>query len=105
MTETSESPPADLVDGQPRAVVARDGVRFTLLGTAHVSRASIEAVEIAVGSGSFDAIAVELDGNRHRAMTDPDALAKLDLFQIIREGKIGLVAANLALAAYQRRLA
>ena len=38
-------------------------------------------------------------------MTDPDALAKLDLFQIIREGKIGLVAANLALAAYQRRLA
>jgi pheromone shutdown-related protein TraB len=93
------------VDGQPRAIVERDGVRFTLLGTAHVSRASIDAVEAAVASGEFDAIAVELDANRHRAMTDPDALAKLDLFQIIREGKIGLVAANLALAAYQRRLA
>ena len=92
-------------DGQPRAVVTREGVRYTLLGTAHVSRASIDAVEAAVASGEFDAIAVELDANRHRAMTDPDALAKLDLFQIIREGKIGLVAANLALAAYQRRLA
>jgi pheromone shutdown-related protein TraB len=95
----------DSVDGQPRVVVEREGVRYTLLGTAHVSRASVDAVEAAVGSGAFDAIAVELDPNRHRAMTDPDAMAKLDLFRIIKDGKVGLVAANLALAAYQRRLA
>jgi len=105
MDMSDESPPVATTDGQPRAVVEREGVRYTLLGTAHVSRASIDAVEAAVASGEFDAIAVELDANRHRAMTDPDALSKLDLFQIIREGKIGLVAANLALAAYQRRLA
>lgn len=90
---------------QPHVVVERDGVRFTLLGTAHVSRASIDAVEAAIASGRFDAVAVELDKQRHRALTEPDALAKLDLFQIIREGKVGLVAANLALSAYQRRLA
>jgi pheromone shutdown-related protein TraB len=99
------STPAEHLHDQPHAIVERDGVRYTLLGTAHVSRASIEAVEAAVASGQYDAIAVELDSQRHRALTDPDALAKLDLFQIIREGKIGLVAANLALAAYQRRLA
>lgn len=96
---------ADHLRDQPHVIVERDGVRFTLLGTAHVSRASIEAVESALASGQYDAIAIELDSQRHRALTDPDALAKLDLFQIIREGKIGLVAANLALAAYQRRLA
>jgi pheromone shutdown-related protein TraB len=62
-------------------------------------------VEAAVASGRYDAIAVELDANRHRALTEPDALGKLDLFRIIRDGKVGLVAANLALAAYQRRLA
>jgi len=95
----------DPLQGQPHAIVVRDGVRYTLLGTAHVSRASVEAVHAAVHGGAYDAIAVELDPQRHRAMTDPDALAKLDLFQIIRGGKIGLVAANLALAAYQRRLA
>jgi pheromone shutdown protein TraB len=95
----------DPLQGQPHAIVERDGVRYTLLGTAHVSRASVEAVHAAVHSGAYDTIAVELDPQRHRAMTDPDALAKLDLFQIIRGGKIGLVAANLALAAYQRRLA
>ena len=90
---------------QPQAIVERDGVRYTLLGTAHVSRASIDAVRAEVASGRYDGVAVELDAQRHRALTDPQAMAKLDLFQIIREGKIGLVAANLALAAYQRRLA
>ncbi len=100
MTELS----AALAD-QPHEIVERDGVRYTLLGTAHISRASIEAVEAAVASGGYDTIAVELDNNRLRALTEPDMLHKLDLFQILREGKTGLVAANLALAAYQRRLA
>jgi pheromone shutdown-related protein TraB len=97
--------PRDYLDAQPHAIVERDGVRYTLLGTAHVSRASVEAVEAALASGHYDAIAVELDAQRHQALTDPDALSRLDLFQVIREGKTGLVAANLALAAYQRRLA
>jgi pheromone shutdown-related protein TraB len=95
----------EFLRGQPHALVERDGVRYTLLGTAHVSQASIDAVEAAVASGRYDAIAVELDGNRHRALTGGNTLAGLDLFRIIREGKVGLVAANLALAAYQRRLA
>lgn len=90
---------------QPHRIVERDGVHYTLLGTAHVSRASVEAVEAELASGRYDTIAVELDAQRHRALTDPDALSRLDLFQIIREGKTGLVAANLALSAYQRRLA
>lgn len=95
----------DGLHDQPHAIVERDGVRYTLLGTAHVSRASVDAVEAELATGRYDTIAVELDAQRHRAMTDPDVLAKLDLFQILREGKTGLVAGNLALAAYQRRLA
>jgi pheromone shutdown-related protein TraB len=95
----------DGLHDQPHAIVERDGVRYALLGTAHVSQASVDAVHAAMAHGSYDTIAVELDEQRHRALTDPDALSKLDLFQILREGKTGLVAANLALAAYQRRLA
>ncbi|MGO4222066.1 TraB/GumN family protein [Lysobacter sp. TAF61] len=90
---------------QPHAIVERDGVRYTLLGTAHVSQASVEAVRDAIDSGAFDAVAVELDPQRLQALTDPDALARLDLVQVIRTGKTALFAANLALAAYQRRLA
>ena len=90
---------------QPHAIVERDGVRYTLLGTAHVSPESVLAVEAAVSSGAFDAIAVELDPQRAQALTDPEALARLDLVQVIRSGRTALFAANLALAAYQRRLA
>lgn len=95
----------DGLHDQPHVVVERDGVRYTLLGTAHVSQASVDAVNAALFTGSYDTVAVELDEQRHRALTDTDALARLDLFQILREGKTALVAANLALAAYQRRLA
>lgn len=90
---------------QPHAIVERDGVRYTLLGTAHVSPESVRAVQGAIAHGGFDAIAVELDTQRAQALTDPDALAKLDLVQVIRSGRTALFAANLALAAYQRRLA
>lgn len=91
--------------GQPVVEVERDGVHYILLGTAHVSKASIEAVNAAIDSGLFDAVAVELDEQRHKALTNPDALAQLDLVKVIRERKVAPFAANLALAAYQRRLA
>lgn len=91
--------------GQPVIEIERDGVHYTLLGTAHVSKASIEAVNAAIDSGRFDAVAVELDEQRHKALTNPDALAQLDLVKVIREKKVAPFAANLALAAYQRRLA
>ena len=90
---------------QPTAIVERDGVRYTLLGTAHVSKASVDAVRAAIASGAFDQVAVELDPQRLQALTDPQALAKLDLIKVLREGKTALFAANLALAGYQRRLA
>lgn len=90
---------------QPHAIVERDGVRYTLLGTAHVSRASVDAVRAAIATGDYDAIAVELDAQRLKAMTDPATLGSLDLVKVLREGKTPLFAANLALAAYQRRLA
>ena len=96
--------PANYAD-QPIVELERDGVRYTLLGTAHVSKASIDAVMAAIDSGRFDAVAVELDEQRHKALTNPDALAQLDLVKVIRERKVAPFAANLALAAYQRRLA
>ena len=93
------------ITDQPLARVARDGVEYTLLGTAHVSRASVAAVRELIEAENFDAIAVELCDTRYRALRDREAWRNLDLLQIIREGKAGMVAANLALSAYQRRLA
>lgn len=105
MNDTSPHSLHDPLAGQPHQIVERDGVRYTLLGTAHVSRTSVETVQAAIASGDYDTVAIELDAGRLQALTDPDALAKLDLVKVIREGKTHLFAANLALAAYQRRLA
>ncbi len=90
---------------QPIARVTHEGIDYTLLGTAHVSRASVAAVRELIASGEYDAIAVELCDTRFGALRDREAWRNLDLWQIIRDGKAGMVAANLALSAYQRRLA
>lgn len=76
-----------------------------LLGTAHVSRASRDAVAREIARGDYDCVAVELCAGRAQALTDPDAVARLDLVQVIRDGKASMVAATLALGAYQQRLA
>jgi pheromone shutdown-related protein TraB len=106
MTDIPEpAAPSLALTGQPTAIVERDGVRYTLLGTAHVSKASVDAVRAAIATGAYDEIAVELDPQRLQGLTDPEVLAKLDLVKVLREGKTALFAANLALAGYQRRLA
>jgi len=90
---------------QPVRHVERDGVRYTLIGTAHVSRASADAVQALASSGDFNAIAVELCPARYDALTAERKWTDLDLYKVVREGKAGLVMANLALSAYQRRIA
>jgi len=94
-----------VVADQPVKEITRDGVHYTLLGTAHVSRASVEAVVSMATSGEFDVIAVELCPARHQALTKQQQWKDMDLYRIIRERKAGLVMANLALGAYQRRIA
>lgn len=86
-------------------IVPHGATRFHLLGTAHVSRASAEEVRRAIDSGDYDAVAVELCASRHQALVDPDAIARLDLFEVLRQGRTGMVAASLALSAYQQRIA
>lgn len=90
---------------EPVREIERDGARFTLLGTAHVSRASAEAVDRMLAEAHYDLVAVELCDSRFDALTNPDRLFELDLFRVIRDGRAGVMLAQLALGGYQRRLA
>lgn len=90
---------------EPVRHVTRDGVNYTILGTAHVSRASAEAVAEMLAEERFDTVAIELCQARYNALTDKNAWRNLDLFQLIRDGKAGMMMASLALGAYQRRIA
>ena len=101
--EVAIPPPA--LQGQPLERVHRDGVEYVILGTAHVSRSSVDAVEALLASEHFDAIAVELCASRAQSMRDPEAFKQMDLFRVIREGKAGMVTASLILSTFQKRLA
>lgn len=108
MNATATAPDVAATDplhDQPITRIERDGVEYVLLGTAHVSRSSRDAVDAIIAREPFDAIAVELCEARARGIRDPGALAKLDLFHVIRSGKAGVVFAQLALGSFQQRIA
>lgn len=93
------------LQGQPIERVQRDGVEYVVLGTAHVSRSSVDAVDALLEHEHFDAVAVELCDSRAQSMRDPEAFKQMDLFKVIRQGKAGMVAASLVLSTFQKRLA
>lgn len=107
MPEAPEAAPmaADAADADPIVHAQAGDTEITLLGTAHVSRKSAEAVTRMIDSGEYDAVAVELCPSRHHALSEPEALAQMDLLQVMRQGKAAMVSANLAMGAYQQRLA
>jgi pheromone shutdown-related protein TraB len=90
---------------EPQREVQIGETRITLLGTAHVSRASAEEVRRRIEGGEYQAVAVELCRSRFGALVDPKSLSQMDLFSVIRQGRVYMVVANLALSAYQQRLA
>ncbi len=103
--DTAIQPGADLATSGPRRVIQLGETRYTLLGTAHVSAESANDVRALIRSGEFDAVAIELCDSRHHSLDNPDALNNQDLFEIFRQGKAGMVAASLALGAFQQRVA
>ena len=81
------------------------GKSITVLGTAHVSKTSADKVHELLATGEYDGVAIELCPSRYNSMVDPDSLAKMDLFQVFKEGKASMVIASLALGAYQQKMA
>lgn len=77
---------------------------IVLVGTAHVSKESVDEVQTVIAAESPDTVCVELDEARWRAMNASDAWANTDIVKIIKEGKAFLLLANLALSAFQRRM-
>jgi len=94
-----------LLAREPHRKIRIGETEIILLGTAHVSPASARTVADLVASDAFDTVAIELCHSRQRAMLDPEAMSKMDLFSVIRSGQAPMIAASLALGAYQQRLA
>jgi len=108
MTDHSLDIPTDLailLGDEPMQVIEHDGIRYHILGTAHVSKKSAQVVSSLIESDAFDAVAVELCDPRFQALTKQQSYKEMDLFAVLKQGKAGMMMASLALSAYQRRIA
>lgn len=75
-----------------------------LVGTAHISRESIEDVERSIRDEQPDCVCVELDEQRYKALTNEKQWQELDIIEVLKSGKGFLLLANLVLAAFQKRI-
>jgi pheromone shutdown-related protein TraB len=84
--------------------LVRGDTTYYLVGTAHVSKRSIDDVRATIEAVRPDVVCVELDKTRRDALTKDSAFRDLDVIKVIREGKTLYLLGHLALAAYQRRI-
>jgi pheromone shutdown-related protein TraB len=88
----------------PLLVVVKIGDGITLVGTAHVSKASVETVEETIRSLQPDKVLVELDAKRFEALQNPDAWKNTDIIKVIKDKKQHLFMLQLYLASMQSRM-
>jgi len=80
------------------------GKNIHLIGTAHVSRESIDEVTAAIREEKPGMVCVELDEGRYASITGQDSWERLNVSKVLKEGKGFLLIANIALVSFQRRL-
>jgi len=85
-------------------LVELDGRKFYLLGTAHVSQASVDLVKETLHELKPDSVAVELCASRYQTLLNPDRWRNTDIVEVIKKGKGNLLLAQLLLASFQKRI-
>ena len=78
--------------------------RLRIIGTAHISSASVALVREQIEEWKPDLVAVELCKSRLRSLQQPDDLDNDDLLKIISDGRSSMILLQSALAAQQRRM-
>ena len=85
-------------------LVALGGREFVLVGTAHISRESVDLVREVIEKEEPDCVCIELDPRRYQALSQPQRFESLDLKQVIRSKQLATLMFNLVLASYQKYL-
>jgi len=78
--------------------------QIVLIGTAHISRDSVDTVRRVIAEETPDSVCIELDRQRYLALTDSKGWQSLDLVKAIRQGQGPFLLANLVLAGFQKRM-
>lgn len=82
-----------------------DGKEIILIGTAHVSKQSVEQVKEVIDRERPDSVCIELDEQRYKSIMEGNKWREMDIFKVIKEKKATLLIMNLAISSFQNRLA
>lgn len=82
-----------------------DGKQVTLVGTAHVSKESVDLVKTVIETVRPDTVCVELCESRAQSIRQKQRWQEMDIVKVIKEKKAFLLLSNLMLASFQKRIA
>lgn len=74
------------------------------MGTAHISRESVDLVREVIEKEEPDCVCIELDARRYQALSREQRFESLDLKQVIRARQLATLMLNLVLVSYQKYL-
>lgn len=92
------------IDDSITKVTFADNRVLTLIGTAHISKKSVEDVNNIIENNDIDHICVELDKGRFENIQKKEDWSKLNIRQVLKQHKGFLMIASIALGSYQKRL-
>jgi pheromone shutdown-related protein TraB len=78
--------------------------RIIVVGTAHISKDSIEEVKEVISEYQPDTVCVELCESRYETIRNADRWKKMNIVKVIKEGKAPMLMANLVLSAFQKKM-
>jgi pheromone shutdown-related protein TraB len=81
-----------------------DQKELILVGTAHISQASVDTVRRVIEDEAPDTVCVELDEQRYQALSNSSRWESLNLIQVLRKGQVPYLLSNLALSSFQKRM-
>ncbi len=80
------------------------GREIILIGTAHVSKESVDEVSRIIREELPGRVCVEIDNSRYKTMTEGNSWQQLNISEVLRQKKGFLLLANLVLSSFQRRI-
>jgi len=85
--------------------LTHEGKEIILIGTAHVSKESVQLVTSVIYEEKPDTVCVELCETRYQAIKNKDLWLNTDIVKVIKEKKSFLLLSNLLMASFQKRIA
>ena len=85
-------------------ILTRGTKTFYVVGTAHISQKSVEEVREVIEKVKPAAVCVELCETRYKTLMEENHWKKLNIVDVIKQGKALMLLASLALSSFQRKM-